>query len=61
MTPRSTWNGETCTKCGTRPRKHCQSWCKECHAAYMRAWREKRRAQADPWQSLLAKHGASGS
>lgn len=30
-----------CAKCGTRPRKPAQRWCRACHAAYMREWRVK--------------------
>jgi len=30
-----------CAKCGTRPRKPGQRWCRACHAVYMREWRVK--------------------
>ena len=30
----------TCSKCGAKPRASSQRWCKDCHADYMRGWRE---------------------
>jgi hypothetical protein len=30
-----------CSKCGTRPAQEGQSYCKECHAEYMKSWRSK--------------------
>ena len=57
---RCTCNGENCARCGARPRKPGQGYCKECHAEYMREWRAKRaRPKADPWQALAAKHASS--
>ena len=32
-----------CSRCKRRPRKKGQRHCKECHAEYMREWREGRR------------------
>lgn len=33
---------ELCTKCHKAPRRPGQRWCRECAAAYMRAWRRRK-------------------
>jgi hypothetical protein len=32
----------TCRRCGTGERRAGQGWCRSCHAAYMRVFREKK-------------------
>jgi len=44
----------TCTKCGERPRMKGQRWCRGCHAAHMREWRQ---IQAQKLQRVLALAG----
>lgn len=38
---------EQCTRCKERPRRRGQRWCKECHAAYMRANRPRHSELSD--------------
>ncbi len=54
-----------CNKCGERERKPGQRWCRECHAAYMRAWRQthplseedRRKDACRSYSMMLVKRG----
>jgi hypothetical protein len=56
-----------CSKCSARPAKPGQSYCRECHRDYMKAWRAgtiERRLTPDEWaliQRLRAEAAAAAA
>lgn len=43
-----------CAKCGERPRKRGQRWCRVCHAEYMREWRIKAHEELEHLREMAA-------